>query len=276
MDVNQGVSSKARLLIYVTAAAFGLMGLLLFILPTWSAANFSWKISSIVAMTMGGWYLGTAVMAGLVAFHRRWNVIYCSGLYLIIFSLSEALVLVIHSTKLKLDALLAWPYIGMLALAILAGIFALLDWARQKPVMTEEGSPVTAWMRVVIVVFILFVFLLSGVAFSGYWVGLNGVIFPEPLSLFTLHSFGAFYFSLAFSVLTLLRVRRLAAVTVEVWGGLALISFITAAALLNLRVFNFSEHPFQLIYLGVYIIALVLALFFLWYERVQRKDSSAA
>jgi hypothetical protein len=261
---------------YITTATFGLMGLILFVAPSWSAANFPWKISPMVAMTMGGWYLGTAVMAGLIAYYHRWNVIYSSLLYVGVFSVTEAAVLLIHSAKLKLNAPLAWPYIGMLGFAILTSLFVLLDWIRQKPTLTNEGKPVATWVRGLIMFFVFFVFFLSGVAFSGHWVGLNGGVFPEPLSLFTLHSFGAFYFSLACSVLALLRVRRLAAVTVHIWGGLALIIFITAAALIYFRSFNFAERPFQSIYLGVYLLALVLTLFYLWNARAQPKDLSTA
>jgi hypothetical protein len=274
MNPNLNLSPLPHKLMYITTVAFGLMGLILFFAPTWSAANFSWKISPMVAMTMGGWYIGTAVMAGLVAFYRRWNMIFSSMLYVGVFCVAEAAVLVFHFAKLNLGAPLAWPYIGMLGVAILTSVFVLVDWLRQKPALVNDGKPVAKWVRGISLGFVSFVFFLSGVAFSGYWVGLKGVIFPEPLSLFTLQSFGAFYFSLAFSVLPLLRVQRLAAVTVQVWGGLALIVFITVAAFFFLHSFNFTKHPFQSIYLGVYLLALVLTLYYLWNQRVRNKDSS--
>lgn len=270
MNTNSSLSPLSRALMYLTAGAFGLVGLGLFIAPAWAAANFSWKISPMVAMTMGGWYLGSAVIAGLVAYHRRWNVMYASALYVGVFGVTEAAVLVIHSAKLKLDAWLAVPYIAMLALAILAGLCVLMDWVRQRPTLGEEGAPVSKWVRGVAVFFVVFVFFLAGVAFSGHWVGLNGVIFPEPLSLFTLYSFGAFYFSLACSALVLARARKLAALTVHVQGGLALILLITLAALVFFSVFNFAAHPFQALYLGVYLAALAAALFYLWSAREQR------
>jgi hypothetical protein len=263
MNTYQSLSPVSRMLMAVTAIAFGLMGLILFLVPAWSAANFSWKITPLVAMTMGGWYLGSAAMASLVAYYRRWNLVYISALYVGVFSLSEAVVLVIHRASLRLDALLAWPYIGMLALAILASLFVLADWLRHQPMIAAGGAPAPAWVRVVILIFILFVFFLAAVAFSGRPVGLDGEIFPEPLSLFTLRSFGAFYFSLAFSVLPLLRVQRLSAVTVHVKGGIILILLITVAALVYISSFNFVQHPLQSIYLGVYIVAFFLALFYL-------------
>ncbi len=267
---NAHLSSLSRGLVAAAAAVFGLLGLVLFVAPAWSAAHFPWKISALVAMTMGGWYLGSAAMAGLVAYHRRWNLIYASALYVGVFGVSEAAVLVVHNDKLKLEAALAWPYIGMLALAILASASILLDWARQRPKLADEGLPAPRWVRVIVVAFVVFVFLLAGVAFSGHWTGLKGVIFPEPLTLFTLRSFGAFYFSLAVSALAFWRVRRLAAVTVHVRGGLTMIVLITAAALVYRGSFDFTEHPFQSIYLGVYLAAMLLALFYLWYEHARR------
>jgi hypothetical protein len=267
MNESRSLAGFPRLLVYLTAIAFGLVGLILFLAPAWSAANFSWMITPLVARTMGGWYLGSAVMACLVAFRRRWNLVYASALYVGVFGVAEAVVLLVHRAKLQLGAVLAWPYIGMLALAILASLFVMLDWVRQRPTAVGKGAPMVPWVRGVIVIFILFVFFLAGFAFSGHWIGLEGVIFPEPLSLFTLQSFGAFYFSLAFSVLPLLREKHLAAVTVHVTGGLALISLITVAAFIHLQAFNFAKNPFQTIYLGVYLAALIVALYYVWGER---------
>jgi hypothetical protein len=254
-------------LVIAAAVAFGFMGLILYLAPSWSAANFPWKITPVVAMTMGGWYLGSAVMAGLVAFHRRWEYVYSCALYVGTFSVSEALVLILHRSKLILQAPLAWPYIGMLMLAVAASLTLLVAWFQQKPSLVDVGGPVRRWMRGVIVAFLVFVFFLAIVAFSGHWIGLNGQIFPVPLSLFTLHSFGAFYLSLAVSVIPLLRAQRAGAITVHVQGGLSLIAFITLAALVYIQIFNFSEHPFQFIYLGVYLGVFFLAVYYLWWQR---------
>ena len=272
MNKNRKLSSIPSVLIGLTAIAFGLMGLVLFIAPDWSAANFPWKISPLVARTMGGWYLGSAVMAGLVAYHRRWNLIYASALYAGVFSVAEALVLVIHRSKLQVEATLAWPYMGMLIIGILASIFVLLDRARRQPVSGGDGPIAPAWTHTVIVIFVLFVFFVAGFAFSGHWIGLNGVIFPEPLTLFTLYSFGAFYFSLAFSALALLRERRSPAIIVHACGGLALILLITLAGFIHIQSFNFGEHPFQSIYLGVYLAALIVVIYYLWGERSRSKN----
>src|SRR3989337_4102856 len=115
MNSKQSLTLLPHGLMYLTTLAFGLMGLVLFVAPAWSAAHFSWKISPMVAMTMGGWYLGSAVMAGLVAYHRRWNLIYASSLYIGMFSVAEATVLLIHPAQLKLYDLPALPSLRILA-----------------------------------------------------------------------------------------------------------------------------------------------------------------
>jgi len=266
-ETGHSLPAAPRALLAISAVFFGLTGLVLFLAPAWSAANFPWRISPLVAMTMGGWYLGSAAMAGLVVYRRRWNLIYASALYVGLFSLTETIVLTVHQSKVRLDAWLTWPYIGMLATALLASLVVVLAWSRRRIRVVEEGPRAPACVRVVAWFFVFFVLLLASVAFSGHWVGLNGGIFPEPLTPFTLHSFGAFYFSLAISVLPFLRVQRLAALTVHVWGGLVLILLISAAALVHLQIFQFGTRPFQAIYLGVYLAALVAATSYLWSQR---------
>ncbi len=266
-DSRSTLHLVTRALVIVAAAAFSLVGLVLFLAPSWSAANFPWKISPMVAMTMSGWYLGSAVIASLVVFYQRWELVYSSSLYLGIFALSESLVLAIHRSKINLQQPLAWPYIGMLSIVLIAALALLVDWVQQKPSLESTGQPVPRWVRGVTLGFVLFVSFLAAVAISGHWIGLNGIIFPVPLSLFTLQSFGGFYLSLALSAIPLLRARRLGVVTVHVQGGLALITLITIAALVYFQAFNIKEHPFQLIYLGVYLGVFFLAVFYLWWQR---------
>lgn len=272
-----GENRLANFSLWLIAAAvvgFTVIGLALFIAPAWAAVNFPWKISPFVAMTMGGWYLGSAVMAGLAAVYRRWGSVYANVIFTGIFALAETLVLLVHYAKIRFDALLAWPYIVMLALGLLAGLGCLVDWLRHRPGLADDGAPVTRWVRGVIVGFCVFVFFLSLVAFSGHWVGLEGVIFPEPLTSFTLHAFGAFYFSLAFASIFLLRAHTLSPITVVVQGGLALIVFITLAALVYLPVFDFGAHPFQSIYLIVYIGVGAAAAVYLWWAGRRRRPAS--
>ncbi len=275
MDTKEAISSRATAAMYVTTAAFTIVGLVLFVAPAWSAVNFPWKISPMVAMTMGGWYLGSAAVATLIAYRRRWSAVYACALYVIAFSVSEIVVLLVHASLVRLSAALAVPYIGMLAIALVSGLAIVSEWFRQRPKVGNEGAPVRGWMRGLTLFFVVFVFFLAGFAVSGHWIGLNGVIFPEPLSLFTLHSFGAFYFSLAFGALALLRARGQGGLIPYAQGGLVLIVLITAAALVFLSSFNLASHRFQSVYIGVYLLAVAIDGYYLWTQRRQRVSSSA-
>ena len=57
------LSPASRWLTRILSALYAALGLILFLAPDWSAANFSWKVSPFVAMTMGGWCLGNAYFA---------------------------------------------------------------------------------------------------------------------------------------------------------------------------------------------------------------------
>lgn len=70
---------------------------------------------------MGGWYLESAVHTWLGA-RRQWPAAYACLLYLRLFILLETLVLVAFRQKLRLDAVLAWPYILVLAIASIAAL----------------------------------------------------------------------------------------------------------------------------------------------------------
>ncbi|HEY4691389.1 MAG TPA: hypothetical protein VIK33_18925 [Anaerolineae bacterium] len=57
------LSPTSRLLTRLMAVLYAVLGVILFFVPEWSAANFAWKVSPFVAMTMGGWCLGNAYFA---------------------------------------------------------------------------------------------------------------------------------------------------------------------------------------------------------------------
>jgi hypothetical protein len=267
MNAPDSLSRTARRLMWAATAAFAAVGLVLFVAPGWSADHFPWRISPMVAMTMGGWYLGSAAMSALVAHHGRWSIMRAPALYVGLFAGAEIVVLALNSGRLRTDQALAWPYVGMLAVALLAGLAALYDAVRRRPTLADEGNPVTRLVRVIGVLFMVFVGFLAIVALSGSSAGLYGAIFPEPLSLLTLQAFGAFYASLSLSMLSLVRARRLRPITTHVQGGLVLIVLITLAALANFSSFNLSYYPRQSFYLIAYLLALALAVAHLLAER---------
>ena len=84
-------------------------------------------------------------------------------------------------------------------------------------------------------------------------VGTNGGIFPEVMSLFTLRSFGVFYFSLALSIVPYFWYNSRNAILHHSAAAFALILFITIAAFVYLPLFNFTERPGGSLYFIVYL-----------------------
>lgn len=269
MNANpEALSSASRQLTRIVAVLFTLLGVILFVAPNWAASNFAWKISPFVAMTMGGWYLGSAFYAWESARLWRWPVAYGCLLYLWVFSVLEAGLLVVHRERLILNAVFAWPYMVTLAVATVAAVAGALDWARIRPRMAAEGVPVPIWVRAMLLALAVFVFFLAFVGPGSF--GLDGSIFPEPLTPFTVGGFAVFYFSLGVAAVALAWARGLAPIVPYLWGGLALIIPITVAAFVYLNQFDFTARPGGLLYFGAYIAAFVGAVLILAYERRQR------
>lgn len=265
------LSPLLRRLTLLLAILYAALGLILFLAPVWSAANFSWKISSFVAMTMGGWCFGNAYHAWESARIGRWSIVYPSLIYLWVFGILELLVLFLFRELLILNVPLAWPYILTLGLTVVATIAGIVTWLRERPSLTQVGLAVPLWIRPVIIFFVVFVGLLAllgGRAQSG-GLSTEGGIFPQPLTLFTVRAFAAFYAALAFSALPLIWTRNLAPWLLYVRAGLGLLIPILLAALLHLDQFDFANRPGGLLYIGAYVAALVVAIFILAVYRRQ-------
>lgn len=84
-------------------------------------------------------------------------------------------------------------------------------------------------------------------------IGTNGGIFPEVMSLFTLRSFGVFYFSLALGVVPYFWDRSLDAILHHSFAAYPLVVFITIAAFIYINLFDFAKRPGGLAYFGVYL-----------------------
>jgi hypothetical protein len=83
------ISNTTRLELFLLTILFGLLGLVLFLAPVWSAENFPWSISPMVAMTMAGWCLGNAFIAGHTALKKQLSLVYPGLLYLFLFGVFE-------------------------------------------------------------------------------------------------------------------------------------------------------------------------------------------
>ena len=246
------LSPGSRALAWILAALFAVTGAVMFVAPTWASANFAWNVSPMVAMTIGGWCLGNAWAAFVVARRWRFSLVASGLLYLALFGLIETGVLIAFADRLKLGTWLAWLYVATLSVAVLAAAVWAIDVARLRPRLPRQPVRVLdAALGILFVLFVGFLGLYGLLAPQGSR-GLGGGIFPEVLTPFTLRAFGGLYLSIALAPLLLLVVndRRMALNHMVLsWG---LILFITAAALAFLAVFDLDARPGQWLYFAAY------------------------
>ena len=272
------LSNGSRLLTYALSACYLVLGAALFLLPQQMAPNFAWKVTGFMTMTIGGWCLGNAWLAFFTARRWEWHLVYPGLVYLWAFGVLEGLVVILFRDRLQLTHPIAWLYLLTIAINVIAAVLGVIDWLRLHP-SRLEGEQLTGLMRFLIVGFIVFV------GFLGIW-GLtaeigdpatNGEIFPEVMSLFTLRSFGAFYFALTVGMLPLLFEKQRLPFLNYAFLAFGLILIITAAAFVYLRLFDFRSHPFGALYFAAYIVAGLFCIYLFWNygtgQPAARKDS---
>lgn len=250
------LSASRRGLLGAAAALFGALGAVLFLAPGWSAPRFPWKVSEFVVMTIGGWSLGTAGFAVVAARDGRWAVVHPCVVFLGAFSALELGVVLRYADLLRTDVVLTWPYL----LALVAGLVAAgvtLAGAGHDLRPPPRGGPTPRWVRVLAVGFVALVTFLGAVAFWAPPFALDGRVFPEPMSPFTLRAFGVFYLALGVAGLWAARARGLDPVLAFMRAGLTLVVPILAAAIAYLDRFDLARHPVQSAYLAAYCVAAV-------------------
>ena len=249
------LSNTSRWLTYLLAVLYTVLGALLFFLPESLAPVFAWKVTPFMAMTIGGWCLGNAWLAWVTARRWRWDLVYSSFLYLWIFGIGELLVLFNFRNALVLAHPIAWLYFITLLINTAAAIIGIVDWIRIRPTLAPP-SPLTRLEYAAAVAFILFVGFLGlyGTIMQNGAPGTNGGIFPEIMSPFTLRSFGMFYLALSLSVIPHLLNQNRNALLHHGYAAYGLIIFITTAAFVYIRLFDFAARPGGLAYFGAYLV----------------------
>ena len=249
------LSDLSRLLTYLCALLYTILGGLLFFMPEQLAPVFAWKVTPFMTMTIGGWCLGNAWLAFIAARRWNWSRVYSSLLYLGLFAVGESLVVYFFRDKLNLSHPIAWLYLLTLLANILASWTTLLFWLRTRPRLEADSARTNSNQYLALILFIVFVgFLGLYGSFAALGApGTNGGIFPEVMSLFTLRSFGVFYLSIALSVVPFLWDRSLKAILTHSIASYGLIVFITIAAFVYLRLFDFAAKPGGLLYFGAYL-----------------------
>ena len=250
------LSNTSRLLTYLCAILYGILGALLFLFPEQLAPVFAWEVTAFMTITIGGWCLGNAWLACINARRWEWRLIYSSLIYLWLFGIGELIVLFFFRDKLKLEHPIAWLYLITLIVNTLAALIGTFDYLRIRPSKPLSGPTFTKAQSTPAITFVIAVGFLGlyGLTAQIGAPGTNAGIFPEVMSLFTLRSFGVFYFALALAVVPYFWDRSLNAVLHHSFAAYGLIVFITAAAFIYLGLFNFAERPVGLLYFGAYLI----------------------
>ena len=262
------LSNTSRILTYLGAALYAILGVTLFFFPEQMAPVFAWKVTGFMTMTIGGWCLGNAWLAFFAARQWKWMLVYPGLIYLWSFGVLEGAIVIFFRDKLQLANPIAWLYLCTLAVNVLIAILGITDWLRTRPALSETKN-MTSMVRFFIIGFALFVGFLGfyGLAAKIGDLATNGDIFPEIMSLFTLRSFGAFYLSLVIGIIPLLVEKDITPFVV--YGSLAtgLVVIITIAAIAYIRLFNFSTHPFGLLYFAAYILTGIISIYYQWKNR---------
>lgn len=263
------LAPKTRAAIRIGAVLYILLGLVLFAAPAWAASVFPWSVSSMVAMTIGGWTLGNGIGAWFASAPGPATRVMPVLVYLTGFAAAQLLVVIAFRAALKLDVLLAVPYLLTLGFTLIAGSFGILELRKTEAVVIEEAEPLSRSVRLLLAALAVFVGALSVGGFLAGQGGLSttGQIFPEPLTLFTVRAFAAFYLALAAGLVALLLWPRAASAFMLGIAGVALIVPILIAAFTNLGAFDFAARPLGILYLAAYIVVLFPAVAFLWRHR---------
>jgi hypothetical protein len=240
---------------YLNAILYAVLGILLFILPEQLAPVFAWKVTAFMTMTIGGWCLGNAWLAWWTARAWKWNRVFSAALYLWLFGIGELLVVWAFRDKLKLEHPIAWLYLITLIVNTLSAIVGVVDLLRSRLSTTASGPALSSGQRAVVILFVVFVGFLGfyGLTAALGNVGTNGGIFPEIMSLFTLRSFGVFYFCIALAVLPFVWNPNFEALYHHSIASYGLIVFITLAAFVYIRLFDFAVRPGGLLYFAAYL-----------------------
>jgi hypothetical protein len=87
------------------------------------------------------------------------------------------------------------------------------------------------------------------------------------LTVLSARAFGALYLALALATILLIWARNLEPIVIYARAGLIMTVLLLVAALIYISQFNFAEKPGELIYLGAYLSAAIVAGVILLYTR---------
>ena len=259
------LAPKTRAGIRIGSLLYLALGLVLFAAPEFAASTFPWSVSPFVAMTIGGWMLGNGIALWFASGPGPAPRVLPVLAYVAAFAALELLVAIMFRQALLLEGLLAIPYLITLGMSLIAAAFGMLELRKGTTVVVEEDESLAPRERLLLGALLVFVLALSVGGFLAGTGGLSttGQIFPEPLTLFTVRAFAAFYLALVIGIGALLLRPGVASAFMLGIAGIALIVPILAAAVLHLGAFDFAGRPLGILYLAAYAVVLVPSVLFL-------------
>lgn len=263
------LAPRTRAAIRIGSLLYLALGLVLFAAPEFAASTFPWSVSPFAAMTIGGWLVGNGVALWFASGPGPAPRVMPVLAYVAAFSALELLIVIAFRGALRLEALLALPYLLTLGVSLIATAFGMLELRKGTEVVVSEDEPLARIERNLLVGLLLLVGALAAGGFIAGPGGLSttGQIFPEPLTLLTVRAFAAFFFALAIGIAALLFRPGVASAFMLGIAGIALIVPILAAAVLNIGAFDFAGRPLGILYLAAYAIVLVPSVVFLLRHR---------
>ena len=255
---DAGLGKRARQITRASAVLYSMLGAILFVAPDWSADHFGWKVNDFQAMTIGAWCLSNGALSFEAARVWRFGTIYPVLIYLWAFAVLEIAVLTWFRDKIMFDNVLFWPYAATLGVALLAALAGVSAYLRTNPLPAIENSA-PAWLRVIWFGFFAIVTFLFVIAMAAPDAALDGTVFPDPLTPFTLRAFGVFYFALGLGALPLLVSRHdWRASLFYITRAEIVIAIIMFAAVVYIGRFDFTRKG-HWIYPGAYIAAAIVS-----------------
>jgi hypothetical protein len=263
------LSSASRTLTRLSAVGYLLVGTVLFLAPNWASGQFPWNVSSFVVMTIGGWCLGNAAFAWQSARIWDWRLVYPSLIYLWIFGIFEAAVMLAFRDKVNVGSIVAYSYVAAIAINVLTAVVGFTEVLRLRPSTRVDGAPIPTYVRALTTFFTinLSILALGGLRAAAGGLSTEGGIFPEPLTLFSVRAFAAFFAAICLSALPLIWARNLTPLFSYGQAGLVLVITILIAAFVNIDKFDFGGRPGGILYVGSYLFTLIVVTWGLWHYR---------
>jgi hypothetical protein len=251
----------AKVLLTLTGFVLVFTGLAMFLVPEFAAEVFPWNASPFVAMTIGGWAVGLGALAldAAVGWTRNGlSRVYAAVVAVWLFCGLELVVVASMWTELRTDQWLTYPYLLALVLGLLSGLLGGPILWRRRNLLQTQGYGTPRWLRAI--------YAVSAAAAATAAVALllgdtsrSGIV-PEPLTTISARAAAAMFVALTAATLPMALTRDVAPALQFARGGLYIDVLSVVAAAVWIGSFDVTGRPAGLVYLAGWVLAAVLAL----------------